>query len=248
MADVMAYWRPVTVEGAIALLRRPDAVPIGGGTKVNAASAGRPVEIVDLQALGLDRVARLPGGVSIGALVTLQQITEDIAIPGAVRLAARREQPTTLRAAATLGGCVAAGHFESEFLATALAHDAVVTLIGPEGEHSLSLQALLADRGQLASRIIKQVVVAIGGVTLAARTARTPADAPIVAAVARRAAGRRRLALTGVAATPVLMSVASAGDLGQLDTLHPPGDFRGSAAYRRALAVTLARRVLEAIG
>jgi carbon-monoxide dehydrogenase medium subunit/putative selenate reductase FAD-binding subunit len=51
--------------------------------------------------------------------------------------------------------------------------------------------------------------------------------------------GTRRLALAGVAATPVLVDGA--------DRLDPPADFRGSSEYRRALAAILMARALEAI-
>ena len=71
-------------------------------------------------------------------------------------------------------------------------------------------------------------------------TARTPADTPIVAALGRRTdEGALRLALTGVAATPVLV------DADHLDALDPPGDFRGTPAYRRHLAAVLTARVAE---
>lgn len=246
MTNVSAYWRPATLPDALALLRRSGAVPIGGGTKVNAAPDSRPVEIVDLQALGLDRIERPPGALAIGACVTLQYIATHAAVPALVREAARRELPSTLRAAATLGGCLAAGDWESELLATLLAYAAMVTVAGPDGDQDLGLAALLGDRGQLAGRLITRVLIATGGAAHAERTARTPADRPIVAAVARRHAGETWLALSGVAATPLLTRAGAelGGWLGRLD---PPGDFRGSADYRRALAGTLARRVLEVI-
>jgi probable selenate reductase FAD-binding subunit len=246
MTRVSAYWRPATVPDALALLRRSGTVPIGGGTKVNAAPDGGPVEIIDLQALGLGRIERQPGALDIGAGATLQQIATDAAVPAVVREAARREEPSTLRAMATLGGCVAAGHWESELLAALLAYAATVTLAGPDGDQLVGLDALLADRGRLADRIITSVVMATGGAAQAARTGRTQADRPIVAAVARQAGGTW-LALSGVAATPVLTRAAGADLPGWLDRLDPPGDFRGSAEYRRALAATLARRVLEAV-
>jgi CO/xanthine dehydrogenase FAD-binding subunit len=46
------------------------------------------------------------------------------------------------------------------------------------------------------------------------------------------------LAATGVASTPVII------DLDHLDELDPPGDFRGSPAYRRHVAGTLGARVV----
>jgi CO/xanthine dehydrogenase FAD-binding subunit len=246
MTKVSAYWRPATVQDALALLRRRDAVLIGGGTKVNAAPDGEPVQIVDLQALGLGRIERRPGGLDIGAGATLARIATDAAVPAVVREAARREEPSTLRAVATLGGCVAAGHWESELLAALLAYAATVTLAGPDGDRLVSLDVLLADRGQLAGRIITSVAIVAGGAAQAARTGRTQADRPIVAAVARRAGGTW-LALAGVSATPVLTRTGGADLADWLDRLEPPADFRGSAEYRRALAATLARRVLEAV-
>jgi CO/xanthine dehydrogenase FAD-binding subunit len=51
--------------------------------------------------------------------------------------------------------------------------------------------------------------------------------------------GRRRLALAGVASTPVLAE--------ETDELDPPGDFRGSGEYRRALAGVLVSRAIEGV-
>jgi probable selenate reductase FAD-binding subunit len=251
MSTVSAYWRPLSVGGALSLARRRQAILIGGGTEVNGAPYGGPVEIVDLQAVGLDRIETTPTGCSVGATATLQQIADEMAVPAAVRDAARRESPSTLRAAATIGGCVATGHWESELLATLLACDAEVMLAHPDGEQELGLDELLADHQSLRGAIITRVCIAGDGIIAAARTGRTFADRPIVCAVARRAAGGVRLALSGVAARPtanqtaLIRSGADAADWAA--RLDPPGDFRGSSAYRRALAVTLARRAVEAI-
>jgi len=51
--------------------------------------------------------------------------------------------------------------------------------------------------------------------------------------------GRRRLALSGVASTPILV--------GEADELDPQGDFRGSGEYRRALAGILVSRAIEGV-
>ena len=211
----------------------------GGGTKMNAEATSKPVVVVDLQALGLDEIHRLGDEtLHIGAMVTLQQIVDHPEVPIAIRESAQREHPSTLRAQATLGGSVMTADPESELLAALLVHDAVVRVTGRGGSEELKLHALLGDPDRPANRIVTGVTIETTGVTAIARTARTRSDKAIVVAVARLAHGRRRLALSGVASTPVLVE-----DVTDLD---PPGDFRGSSAYRRTLAVVLAARAMEA--
>lgn len=244
MATVVGYERPTTTTEALAHLSRPGAVVLGGGTKLNARPTSEPVVLVDLQALGLDRIDRLGNGAfSLGATVTLQLLADDTQLPEGLREAARREQPSTLRAAATVGGCVATADPASELLAVLLACDARVRLTGSDDIRTRSLDELLGDLSVLAARFISSLTVETGGVWAVARTARTRADRPIVAAVARRRPGGEvRLALAGVAPRAVLVE-----SIEELDELDPPGDFRGTSEYRRALAVTLAGRVLEAV-
>lgn len=240
MATVTAYWRPMSIAQAFELLDRPGAVVLGGGTKLNAAPTGGPVEVLDLQALHLDGVGPAAGGsLAIGAMATLQQIVDSEHVPVVVREAAQREQPSTLRAQATLGGCIATGDPESELLGALLVHEAVVRTDGRAGVEELPLEAVLADLPIRAGRIVTAVTIRTSGTAAAARTARTRADKAIVAAFAREADGHRRLALTGVAPTPVL--VDGTGEL------EPAGDHRGSSEYRRALAATLLARAVEAI-
>jgi CO/xanthine dehydrogenase FAD-binding subunit len=246
MAIISAYQRPATMEAALACLARPAAVLLGGGTKLNTVAAPGPIEVVDLQALGLGRIDKLDGRMAvIGATVTLSRLAASPAVPDVIREAARREQPSTLRAQATVGGRVATGDNDSELLAALLAHGGVVRTAGPDGASELTLQQFLAALPPPAGRIITAVTISTAGRSSAARTGRTRADRPIVAAVARVTAdGRRQVALTGVAATPVLIDSPDQLDTSQLD---PPADFRGSAEYRRALAAILTARALAAI-
>lgn len=245
MTSVCAYWRPGSLAAALAILAScPDAVVLGGGTRLSADPVPGPVQVVDLQALGLDQIqASGDATVRIGGMATLQQIAGSPALPAVLREAARRERPSALRSQATLGGCVAAREAASELLAALLAHDAVVGIIGQAGPVRRGLAEFLAGGPLGRARIITEVTVCTSGAASAARTARTRADQPIVAAVARvTPSGERRLALAGVAAAPVLID-ERAGWAAELD---PPGDFRGSSEYRRALAVVLASRVLPA--
>lgn len=241
MATVVGYERPGALVEALELLARPGTAPLAGGTTLNATASTDPLVAVDLQALGLDRIEQ-PDETSlrIGATATLQSLVDEPTVPPAVRETARRERPSTLRAAATVGGCIAVGDPESELLATLLVHEARVTLAGTDGEETTGLDELLARDGPRPGQLLTSVTIATGGRSTVARTARTRADRAIVAAAARRApTGEQFLALTGVAARPVLVT--------SLDELEPVSDFRGSSDYRRMLAATLAERALAAV-
>ena len=242
MATVSAYWRPAEIDDALKLLSRPHAVALGGGTRVNATATEDPVEVVDLQALGLGGIERIDSRtLRIGATTTLQQLSTATEVPECIRDAARRELPSTLRAQSTVAGTVLTRDRDSELLAALLVHDTKVDIRHPTGVARVALPDLLADRAQPHGGIVIALTMDPVGPNSSARTGRTRADRPIVAAVARRDGdGVTHLALTGVASTPVLVTA--------VEDVDPPSDFRGSKAYRRALAVTLTRRVLEGLG
>jgi CO/xanthine dehydrogenase FAD-binding subunit len=238
---VSAYHRPATLDEALAHLREPGAVALAGGTHL-IATGGPPHAVVDLQALGIACIRmHEPDALVLGAMATLDAIAHNDLVPGSLRDAARREHPSTLRAAATIGGCIGAADPASELLAALLTHDAEVRIVAADRELVVGLPTVLDDPGVLAGRIISSVTIDPRGVTATARTGRTRADRAIVSAAARRTpSGRVRLALSGVAATPVLVD--------DLEDLEPRGDFRGSAEYRRALATVLAARAVAGLG
>ncbi len=241
MKRISAYSRPESVSEALALLDRPGAVLIGGGTKVHERGLSEPMAVVDLQLAGLAGIDRLDNGaLRIGATTTLQQLVDSEDVPAVVREAARREAPSTLRAQSTLGGTIVSADWESELLATLLVHDAVVLLARPDGTEKTPLEVLFGRIPLGSHQIVTAVVIDTAGKAAVARTARTPADKPIVVAAARVGAdGRRRLALAGVATTPILVATT--------DELNPPGDFRGSGEYRRALAGVLVSRAIKGV-
>ena len=239
---MIAYHRPRSLEEALDLLRSPQRVALAGGTTLNADRESSDLEAVDLQALGLDSIAAADDGrVRVGATATLDAVRRCDLLPGSLRDLARAEQPSTLRTLATVGGLVARAPCESVLLAALLAHEGRVDLSGPgdEGPSERSLAELLAT-GLPAGALITAVIVDPAGRTALARTGRTPADVPIVAAYGRRTEGFVSMALTGVADHPVLVDVfdPAAG-------LDPAGDFRGGRQYRLHLAGTLTARVMS---
>ncbi len=244
MAQVVAYHRPEDLDGAVGLLAEPGRVALAGGTVLNADREPPGVEVVDLQAIGLDGIDPAGERLRLGAMVTLDRLADHQATPPWLADLARAELPSTLRTLATVGGTVAAGGGESVLLAGLLAAGAEVDLSAAAGAAPgpVALAEVL-DGALDAGTLITAITIEAAGSGSVASTARTPADVPIVAAVAaRRADGSTRLALTGVAAIPVLVDPAdpTAG-------LDPPGDFRGSADYRRHLATVLSRRAVEGL-
>jgi CO/xanthine dehydrogenase FAD-binding subunit len=241
MLKVTAYERPTSLEAALIALEQDNSILVGGGTRLSAATGGEAVVAVDLQAAGIGGVR--PSGddaALIGATTTLEGIATSVVLPDAVREAARRELPSSLRTLSTLGGCIARGEFESELLATLLVHKATVRLEARSGTSVIPLAELLSEPAQLAGRIIASLEIELGGRVAAERVARMPADRAIVAAVARRdKQGTVVVAFSGVAGVPVL-----AGDT---EKLEPPADFRGSTEYRKAMARILDARAREAL-
>ncbi len=235
---VTAYHRPGNIDEALDLLSSPPRVALGGGTTLNADREPSDLEAVDLQSLGLDAITATDDGrVRIGATATLDDMRRCELLPGSLRELARLEQPSTLRTLATAGGLVAKASAESLLLAGLLAHDAEVELAGPASARGL---AELLDSGLPQGSLITATSVDPAGRAATARTGRTPADVPIVAAYGRRSEGSVAIALTGVGDHPVLVDAhnPTAG-------LSPAGDFRGSREYRLHLAATLTARVMQ---
>lgn len=233
MHQLVGYHRPTSVSDARALLEGENRIVLGGGTTIRHDGGGEPTEVVDLQSLGLDGIENEDSSLRLGATTRLQELADHALVPDVVREAAGLEQPSTLRTLATVGGTIGARDPESVLTTALLAYDAIV---GFADERELPLGDVLRD-GLAPGDLITYVDIANTGTGAIARTGRTPADKPIVAAVGRTSDGGVRIALSGVGAVPMVV------DPDKIEDLEPPGDFRGSTQYRRHLAATLSARV-----
>ena len=234
MHQLVGYHRPRSIADATGLLDGPNRMALAGGTTIRHDGGANPVELVDLQALGLSAISAHGSHVEVGATATLQALVDSNLIPDLIRGAAKADQPSTLRALATVGGSIGAADGESVLVAALLVHEATVNFAD---ERSVPLDEVLAD-GLSQRDLIVSVSVAAGGATAMAGTGRTPRDVPIVAVVGRHGPDGTRLAVCGVGTRPELVDGTS---LGQLD---PPSDFRGTTDYRKHLAEVLTARVL----
>jgi CO/xanthine dehydrogenase FAD-binding subunit len=149
-----------------------------------------------------------------------------------------------------------------QWVAALLALGAVVTMEGDTGAAETPLEALLQRRAE--GRVDTLHVMVEGVKCGEAHVARTPADDPIVAAIAvveidGGVVRQARVALTGVWPELVRLAEAPAQLIdGPLDEerirtvaealekeVAPKGDYLGSEEYRRAMAGVLTRRALE---
>lgn len=242
MPQLKAYHRPETIGEALELLNREDVstAVLAGGTRLVPQLEDTIEEVVDLQATGLDQIKEAGNRMLLGAMVRLQAIVEDDTLPALLRESAHRAGPNTFRNQETVGGAVVNANPESEFLGALLVHDAEVIIQTQKNNRTLRLSEFLANvETGLQGGLLTAVSIVTGGKSAHERVARTPEDAPIVAALGRREGTEVYLALCGVAPTPVL---AGSDELDQLD---PPADFRGSSEYRKEMARVLATRVLK---
>ena len=241
MAKIISYQRPGNIEEALSLISLDKHVPLAGGTLLNTSEDKQPLHFVDLQGLPLKGIEHSNGKLTIGSMATLDEIMKNSDCPDSIRLSSRSELPSTLRTLATIGGTVASGDSDSQLIASLLVHDAEVTILNSsDGELSVPLQEVLIKPEGLESELIMSIDIATDGEFILEATGRTPADTPIVSVAARRCSDGDRMAVTGVAPTPVLVDPEN-----PTVSLQPPSDFRGDSEYRMHLVKILASRALD---
>ncbi len=249
------YVRPMTIPEALAALKGGTA--LAGGTTVARRTRG-VARLVDLQALGIDRLQIEGDRIRMGAMLRLQPMVE-AELPEALREACRREAGLNLRTMASLGGTLLTCSGRSP-LATALLglHAQIRMEPGPQ---QWSLDDLLARRsslpaGQLLTSVAFQVPLAIAQ----SAVARSPADRPIVCAVVARLAGRVPsfgVALGGFGSRPILLpeaelalaagDVHSAADAARAACAGAQDEW-ASAEYRAEVAAISIHRLAGEVG
>ena len=261
---ITAYHRPHTVEEALSLLDRPTphTVPLGGGTLLSHLKT-EAIEVVDLQALGLNRIAHQGKNLEVGACATLQTLLEHASCPAALHVPLKLEAPLNLRNAATVAGTLVTCDGRSTFSTTLLALDARLAFFGltrrsqriPGKNPAARATEEVATLGDFLplrrAGLITRVTVPLQTRLAFEYVARTPSDKPIVCvALAKWPSGRTRLAVGGFGLSPRLAmdGTESEGlEAAARNACHDASDDWGSAEYRMEIAATLARRCLTAL-
>ena len=261
---ITTYHRPKSLDEALTLLTQPNRLPLGGGTLLSKPTSD-PVEVVDLQAIGLDAIKKQGSNLEVGATVTLQKLLESEHCPEALKSAIKLEAPLNIRNSATVAGALVAADGRSTFAATLLSLDAKLEiksiapleLVEMETEtrppHTntelVSIGEFLPLRSdRVKGKLITSITIPLNTKLAFEYVSRTPFDKPIVcAAAAQWNSGRTRLALGGYGNSPVLAmdgTEAEGIDTAARNAYHEANDEWGSAEYRMDVAATLAKRCL----
>jgi CO/xanthine dehydrogenase FAD-binding subunit len=244
---ITKYHRPQTLEETLTLLAKPDTLPLGGGTLLSHPQT-TSVEVVDLQALGLNTIRKNGNNLEIGASTTLQELLESEHTPEALKAALKLEAPLNIRDMATVAGTLVAADGRSTFATAMLALDAKLSL-QPDDEEIEIGNFLPVRSDRLRGKLITVISMPINTRLAFETVARTPADKPIVcAALAIWPSGRTRLALGGYGKAPLLAmdgTEAEGLETAARNAFHEATDEWASAEYRMDVAATLAKRCVE---
>jgi CO/xanthine dehydrogenase FAD-binding subunit len=245
---ITTYHRPQTLEQALALITRrdPKTLLLGGGTLLSHPQPD-PIEVVDLQALGLDQIKKSGNNLEIGATTTLQGLLESQYCLDDMQLALKLEAPINLRNAATVAGTLVVADGRSTFASALLALDAKLFL--QPNDQELQMGNLMPFReSQLTGKLITGLVIPLNVKLAFDYVSRTPVDKPIVCVVlALWPSGRTRLVVGGYGKMPFLAmdGTESAGlEDAARNAFHEADDEWASAEYRQEVAALLADRCL----
>ena len=245
---ITLYHRPQTFEEALKLLSAPNTRPLGGGTLLSHPS-DESFAVVDLQALGLDKLHKSGNNLEIGATLTLQALLESPHTAAALKAAIKLEAPLNLRNMGTVAGALVTCDGGSPFAAVMLAMDARLTVDGGQPIVYGLGDFLPLRHDLLKSKLLTNIEIPLNIKLAYEYVARSPADKPIIcSALAQWPSGRTRLVVGGWGKTPTLAmdgNEPSGLEFAARNAAHDATDQWASAEYRSAVAVVLAKRCLE---
>lgn len=237
LINLQSIHKPETLDEALALVRRQGAFPLYGGGAYLVRAAERDAQsAVDLSLVVPDGFSADPAWIGAGA--TLETATD---FDAATRPVFESEAPLTLRNTMTLGDVLMETRPDSLAMGLLVALSARVVCYG---EPALDLDQWFGLSFEARSmRLVIRVELPgypVGRVRIGlSKVARTPADAPIVAALAIVYPDRPPLAtVIGLAQRALRYTPGMASAI---------GDYKGSPEYRAAVVSTLVERALAQV-
>jgi carbon-monoxide dehydrogenase medium subunit len=249
------YARASDLEHALELLAEPDAKALAGGQSlipVMKLRIARPSLVVDISRLALSGVEERDGELHIGPLSTWVKLASSDVLDrpalAAISECARGIGDLQVRNLGTIGGSVVHADPASDMPAVLLALGARLLLRGPDGEREVALGDALVGpftTSLTPEELVTDIVVAVPptGSGSAYVSVEHPASGfALVGASALVGPGGETVALTGVGATPFVLSAPDTRSA--ISDAEIYGDRFASSAYRRELAAVVAERAL----
>src|SRR5919106_625021 len=251
---------PSTVDEAVALLGAHDGARAlaGGQTLVNVmkARAASPDVLVDLNRLDDLRAISVHGDTLVlGAMATYTQIMEsaevEVSRPILAEVVAQIAD-VQVRNRGTIGGNVCSNDPTNHLPPLLAALGATMTILGPEGERTVSasdffLGVYMTAVGQ--GKLLTKVTLPPTHGRDAFESVTIGRDGTCIVNAAATVDGEARVAIGCVAAVPVVVTAApedqAVRDGVENAVVDPPSDVHASAEYRRHLAAVLAVRALR---
>jgi aerobic carbon-monoxide dehydrogenase medium subunit len=236
-----AYHRPATLDDALALLEADeDAKPLAGGQSLLPMlnfRLARPSALVDLDAVeGLAGIRVEDGALVVGAMTRQWDLEHHDGTPTLLRDALRHVGHTATRCRGTVGGSLAHADPTAELPVCAVALGAELVTNRrtiPVEEFFVSVFTTGLEPGELLVEV--RFPIPSGRSAFEEHSHRAGDFAVVCVAVAGE-----RIAVGGVAPTPVLL------DAGELELPAVIGDLFAPAGYKREVAQALVERALAA--
>ena len=274
------YIAPQSIEEALAVLERtnPDGKIIAGGQSLMPLlnlRLAKPKVLIDLNGIaGLNEIRESTEGLSIGAMARQSEVERSPLVREKCPIlveATRHIGHAAIRHRGTIGGSLVHADPAAELPAAALALDAKFHVARQGSDRIIAAEDFFVDYltsvlgpDEILRQIVFPPVQTSGGYALEeiARRHGDFAIAGVIVIVDLDEAGKiaeSRIALFGVAATPVRARKAEASLTGKPpddkairdaaalleEVLDPPGDIRATSAYRKHVAAILMGRALQ---
>jgi carbon-monoxide dehydrogenase medium subunit len=269
MKNIKEYFKPTTIEDAVALIREHSGKGkyIAGGTHVAVERDPSLDYLVDITYCGLNSISETNGQLQIGACTTLEELNQSKRIrsfaTGILAETACWTGSIQLRNSATVGGSIVS---MSDIALPLIALDAQIIAVG-EGERTISLGEFYENGNTLRKGELIKACVLPGELRQATgsalRMSRTRQDVSIVGVVAvliiqAGICKKARLAVEPVVSGITRVPQAETLLEGQRVTdglinkvaktvtqaVQPVDDYRASAAYRRKMIGIYTKRAL----
>jgi carbon-monoxide dehydrogenase medium subunit len=271
--------QPRSLPEAVELLQKhgDDARAIGGGTTLVILLKQRALYypyLVDLQTIpGLNEIRMASDGVRIGALATHRMIERSPLIRQSFPVVAEAFSHignVRVRQTASIGGNLAHADYRLDPPPPLLALGAEISAFGPNGGRTIPLKNFFCgmyetvlEPGEILTEVKIPHMPANSNAVYLRYSTLSANDWPCVnvAAFLRKANGRcqeLRVALGGVAATPLLISGLEFANDQTIDDaviekilasveeqISPSSDLRGSEWYKRRMAQLFTKRAIE---